>query len=96
MDLSKFIEETLTGMKDGIEAANKKTGSSNFEMTNRDKVDFDVALSISEKTAGKGQAKVGVISIASAGGEASIENQNIGISRVKFSVKISFNGFGHI
>jgi hypothetical protein len=96
MDLSNFIEETLISLKKGIQNANKETGSNDFQMMHQDKVDFDVALVISDKKSGEGDIKIGVASLASADGKIKTEKLNSDISRIKFSIKIGFNCWGGV
>lgn len=96
MDLSAFIEETLVGLKSGIEAANKNADqkSDQFRMMRDDRIDFDVALEVVEKKGREGGAKIGVASIISGGGSINAENQNTHTSRIKFSIKVKWNEFG--
>lgn len=96
MDISTFIKETLLGLKNGIQDANREAKSNYFVMMMYDKIDFDVAVTVSDQTKGKGGAKLGVASIASIGGDISIENQNAKTSRIKFSVKSQYNMFGTV
>ena len=94
MNLDTFIQETLIGIKNGVQEANNKSDHSYFRMMQGDHVDYDVALIVSEKQGVDGQAKLGVPSIASAGVDFSIENQDKRISRIKFSIKVRHNEFG--
>ena len=96
MDISTFIKQTLIAVKEGMNNANTETKSNDFVMMFHDKIDFDMAVTVSDKTEGKGGAKIGVASIASIGGDLSVENQNAKTSRIKFSIKIGFNGFGSV
>ena len=96
MDISTFVEETLMGIKNGIERSNKRAKGTYFEMMHHDKIDFDVALVVSQKQGKKGGAKIGIASVVSAGGDVSTENQDEKSSRIKFSIKIGFNSFGAV
>ncbi len=94
MDISAFIKETLIALRSGIQDANKVAGNNPFGMMHGDKIDFDVAVTVSEKTEEKGGAKIGVAQIVSLGGDIAAENQSARTSRIKFSIKINHNLFG--
>ena len=82
------------GIKNGIERSNKRAKGTYFRMMMDDRVDFDVALIVSNKQGKKGGAKLGIASVILGGADISSENHNERISKIKFSVKIGFNEFG--
>ncbi len=86
----------MVGIKEGVGGANKKMKDNYFVMMLNDKIDFDIALTVSEKSGAQGKAKIGVAAIAVAGGDIAIENQSARISRIKFSVKSGCNGLGSV
>lgn len=96
MDITTFIEETLMGIKNALERSNKRSKGTYFRMMMDDRVDFDVALTVSNKKGKSGGAELGVASIIAGGAKMSSEKQDEKISKVKFSVKIGFNEFGGV
>ncbi|MBU6323099.1 MAG: hypothetical protein KGI41_00785 [Patescibacteria group bacterium] len=94
MGIATFIEETLMDIRQGLMEANKKSGSNLFVMMMHDKVDFDLAVVVSERQEGESTGKIGIAAVASIGGANSTENQSEKTTRIKFAVKVAYNNFG--
>ena len=99
MDLKEFITETLIsineGVRDAIEKGDKDkiVGSINptwiGEINWKDqveKVDFEVAVTTTDKTGASGKAGLKVFSIADLGGDASKSFEKGFVNKVKFSI----------
>jgi hypothetical protein len=102
MDLKDFIAETLEQIQAGVQEAIRRRSSTpdasgainpvwgNAESiceNDIEKVEFDVAVTVADKTAGglKGGVKVLGIEIA---GEGSKDAEHSTVSRIKFAVRI--------
>lgn len=101
MELKDFISQTLVEIQGGVQdainttIANKTMGAINpvwgtsDDIHRRDlqTVDFDIAVTVSDKTTGEANAgiKVAVFKI---GGEASGSTKTSNVSRIQFSIPI--------
>ena len=63
MDITTFVEETLMGIKNGLERSNTRAKGTYFRMMMNDRIDFDVALVVSNTKGKRGGAKLGVASV---------------------------------
>ena len=52
--------------------------------------EFDLAVTVTDKSAASGKAGLSVVQVFSAGGEKSASNETVSVSRIKFSVPISY------
>ena len=52
--------------------------------------EFDLAVTVSDKSAASGKAGLSVVQVFNAGGEKSASNETVSVSRIKFSVPISY------
>lgn len=100
MELKDFISQTLVEIQAGVqEAINKTIGGQTKGAINpvweRDgirrhdiqKVDFDIAVTISEKSAGEAEGGIKVVALKIGGGlSESTETSNV--SRIQFSIPI--------
>lgn len=103
MELREFIAETLTEIQQGVQDAIRRRTGSDFRGainpvwgidTNAigpdclQKVEFDVAVTVTEKSVGGGKAGIKVFSIE-LGGELSKGAEQSTVSRIKFSIPIA-------
>jgi hypothetical protein len=88
-DLAEFIRDTLTQIKQGIEAANEgaQSGEKKFVMmySAEDNIQFDVAVTVSGSTEGGGKAGVKVLGMEIGGG-GEINRGSERVSRIQFVV----------
>lgn len=103
MELSSFITETLVQIQQGVEEAIKQRkatpgafGAINpafgkdanaFSKHHVQQVEFDVAVTVSEKSSKAGKAGLKVFS-AELGGEINKDAENSTVSRIKFTIPI--------
>jgi hypothetical protein len=104
MELKEFVTETLLSIFEGIEETINRLDTKGAAGTinphwrgsranwkkNVEKVDFDVAVTASDKISGSGKAGIEVFSIIKAGGEASKAVEQSTVSKVKFSIPVIF------
>lgn len=96
MDITTFVEETLMGIKNGLERSNIRSKDNYFKMMADDRIDFDISLIVSDKKGTKKSAKLSIASIVSGGAGTSSEGQNEKTSKIRFSIKVGYNGFGSV
>jgi len=105
MNLQEFVTETMTQIMAGVTAA-KKVNPKIAPEIHYDKnappihrgarstaifmVDFDVAVTVSDKTEAGGGAGLTVVSLFKAEGKRETTAEHSSISRIKFSVPISY------
>lgn len=101
MELKDFIAMTLTEIQSGVQAAiegAKKSGANGAispcwdsvreaGSTLIQKVQFDIAVTVSDKTEGKAEAGIKVVGIGFGGG-ATGSTETSHISRIQFSIPI--------
>ena len=103
MELSDFITETPVQIQQGVETAIKKRktmpgafgainpafgkDSNAFTKHHVQPVEFDVAITVSDKLSGGGKAGLRVLSVA-LGGEVNKDAEKSTVSRVKFTIPI--------
>ena len=101
MELKEFITESLVQIQEGVQDAinrrasltdaagviNPVWGTSGDDISFRDmqKVEFDVAVTATDRTAGGGKAGLRIFS-AEVGADASKSVENSTVSRIKFTV----------
>ena len=95
MELKEFIANSLEQILDGVlEAAVNRRGKPGYvnpkhfkqdDEFERDLVEFDVAVTVAERGAGSGGAKISVVGL-NLGGEGRREVELSSISRIKFTV----------
>ena len=97
MDLEEFVSESILGIIRGIESAgntlkDKRIGLYSEGGSNQRHVEFDVAVSASDKnTDSKGAGgKIKVWEIFNVGADTKrmLENTNSTVSRIKFGVRV--------
>lgn len=94
MELSEFITKTLTDITHGIRGANKelfsgRNGSSfSFSPNSEglDRVNFDIAVTVTDDSKGGGGAKINVMQIISAGVDHTRASSTESVSRIQFSI----------
>ena len=101
MELHEFITATLVdiqrGVHNAIETAKKDKfagvinpiwgGAQNAGPGNVQKVEFDIAVSGSEKLSGEADAGIKVLGVG-LGGKASVSDENSKVSRIRFAVPL--------
>ncbi len=101
MELKTFIAETLSEIQAGVQTAihttdNNKTngcinpcwGTTDDINTNHiQNIDFDIAVTVSDKITGEAEAGIKVVGV-SIGGGGSGSSEKIHISRIQFSIPI--------
>jgi hypothetical protein len=102
MELQEFVTETLVAIQKGVAEAitraeeDKTIGAIN-PVWSDDKVDwkdhvqlveFDVAVTATDKSSGGGKGSIKILSIAEVGAEGSKSLERSTVSRVKFSIPI--------
>jgi hypothetical protein len=101
MELKDFITATLTEIQSGVQGAidhavkNKLGGAINpfwgaTKQMNKsliEKVQFDIAVTVSDKSTGSAEAGIKVVGIA-IGGDRSKSAETSNVSRIQFSIPI--------
>lgn len=103
MELREFIAETLAQIQEGVDDAIKRRSATDgaagvinpvFGTTmnaagadHLQKVEFDIAVTVSDKTSGGGKAVVKVLGVE-LGGEVSKGAEQSTVSRIKFTVPV--------
>jgi hypothetical protein len=103
MDLKDFITATLVQIQEGVQAAiEQRSGSGNsagvinpaFGSANnigtmhQQVVEFDVAVTVSDKAGAAAKGGLKIFSVVDIGGEGSKSNEQSTVSRIKFGVPI--------
>jgi hypothetical protein len=97
MDLEEFVSESIKGIIRGLETtskelSNKRIGLYSEGDANRRHIEFDVAVSASDKSGNSksmgGKIKVWEIFNVGADSKKVLENANSTVSRIKFGVRI--------
>ena|GEM_PF-569983 len=92
MDLKDFVKKVLIEVNEAVdEAAAKTSREVHFtEGKNARTIEFDIAVSADNGTAGSGKAGVKVLNVIDAGGEIKKEVKNSTVSRVQFGLTIDY------
>lgn len=99
MDLETFVTETIVQVIGGVEKAISKVGDiSKTGMVNPSysthkhgevqPVEFDVAVTVAQKTAGEGGGGVKV-AVLQVGGKLESATENVAVNRVRFTVPVA-------
>lgn len=102
MELKHFIESTLVQIMEGVHSAITKHSNLNIsgainpvwgtvndiKDNHKQTVEFDIAVTITEKTDKTGKGGVKVLSVVDFGGEGKKSNEKNSENRVKFSIPI--------
>jgi hypothetical protein len=106
MTLQEFVRDSLLQIKNGVDEAKQKNknigmavealGKQEASCRTADRrvgflVDFDVAVTVSEKTGNEAGAGILVASLLNAGGKKSTDSEHSSVSRICFSVPIVFS-----
>lgn len=100
MELKEFIAKTILDIIEGIDSAsnhlrnkNKEVGLYSTGKENQRHVEFDVAVTVSNKEGGSadGGGKINVVSVFQVGANAQLtyEETDSTVSRIKFGVRIN-------
>jgi len=100
MELKEFITETIVQIREGVQDAIKRRSDTRsaagvinpawvdtFSDSNRQMVEFDVAVTVADKLAGSAHGGLRVLSVE-LGAKGSKEAEKSTVSRVKFSLPI--------
>ena len=103
MDLEKFINKTLVGIKKGLRSANEEL-TENGKVLGKDaaalfligpdgceKISFDIAVTVGEEKNKKGGGGIKVVAMGAGGSFGKIETQE-SISRIKFNIHSKTTG----
>ena len=104
MELREFVSDVLTQIREGISDAIRKhpgmgAGAISPAVKNGNYVDwdqyiknveFDVAVTTTDKGAIEGEGKIEVLKVFKIGGSGSSSSENSTASRIKFSVSMIF------
>lgn len=110
MNLQEFVRETMTQIAAGVAEAKKVnpqiapliSPNENAPPIHRSHrksvlmVDFDVAVTVSDKTETGGGGGVTVVSVFKAEGKRETITEHSSVSRIKFSVPISYEQMGPV
>lgn len=91
MELKNFVSNVITDVVAAIEESSDKL-SREIYLDANDKertIEFDVAVTAENITAGEGKSGVRVLELVEVGGKVSKENKNTTVSRIKFGVHIN-------
>ena len=102
MDLSVFVKEALVKVSTGVRDAQDELiegerpvalvnpTASHALYSDPRQVKFDIAVTVSEETKGAGGAKIQVLGL-SIGGEGGVAKEAEMVSRIRFTVPVSFS-----
>lgn len=96
MDLKTFVSNSLSQIVAGVNDANAnqdvkdRTFMLNPFTSGSEKIDFDIAVTVSSSQEGKAEAGIKVISIGGAGAKVGNTHTNEIASRIKFSVFFNY------
>ena len=102
MELREFVRDSLIAILDGVKQAQdeihlQKVGaavnprfedSGSLQEEDVQTMEFDIAVSVNEKSEGGGGGSVKVVGIFDAGGRISQSVESGSVSRIKFSLKV--------
>jgi hypothetical protein len=101
MDLKDFVSVTLRDISDGVtDAIKNHQGMGGFSVAFKDEkgevdwtknitnIEFDIAVTTTDKTGASGKAGIKILSIAEAGGGFEKGSERVAANRIKFSVPI--------
>lgn len=104
MELREFVAETLVAIQEGVAEAihradeSKTIGRINPVWRSDEKIDwkeyvqpveFDVAVTTTDKSAAGGKGGIKVLSVVDVGAEGSKSSERSTVSRIKFTIPIS-------
>lgn len=95
MDIKDFVKSALLGIVEGVQEAIEEHGDrpgvigaqTTLPEVDVQSVDFDIAVTASEKTEGSAGASITVIA-AKLGADGKLASENISASRIKFKVPV--------
>ena len=103
MELKDFVAEALVQIQEGVQEAIERRGQNTGAVgaispawiePNADwekyvqKVDFDLAVNVSDKKGAEGKGSIKIFSVADVGGAASKSSETSTVCRVKFTIPI--------
>lgn len=91
MELKEFVQNVLVEINEAVDEARQGTSRDIYfdESKSSRTVEFDIAVTASDKIDGKGKAGIKVLTFAQAGGEIAQQTTNSTVSRVQFGLHIS-------
>jgi hypothetical protein len=105
MNLQEFVQDSLKQIMAGVSEAGKDDTriAPRMHVDEKDAmtlrttayrpvflIEFDVAVTVADTSATGGKAGITVLSVATLGGEKSKTTETTSVSRIKFSVPVSF------
>lgn len=105
MTLQEFVRDSLLQIKNGVDEAKQKNKDIGMEVEALGKqeascmtadrrvgflVDFDVAVTVSEKAGNEVGAGILVASLFNAGGKKTADSEQSSVSRIRFCVPVVF------
>ncbi|MDP2909791.1 MAG: hypothetical protein Q8N69_01840, partial [bacterium] len=90
MELKEFVKSVLIDVVNAVEETRKESSRDMHLDGGKEQrtVEFDIAVTVEDSTAGKGKAGIKVFQLIEGGGEVSKEAKNSSESRIKFGVYI--------
>lgn len=91
MELGAFVKSILIDLDKAVEEANSEMGREVRFADNQDKrtVEFDIAVTVDEKTGGKAGGNVKVLGLFDAGSDIKKEKSFNSVSRLQFGLHVS-------
>lgn len=91
MKLKEFVKSVLTDLVEAVEETRESAVRDMQLASSKDNrtVEFDIAVTIEDKTGTSGRAGINVLKIVEGGGTINKETNNSTVSRIKFGVYIS-------
>lgn len=90
MELKEFVKSVLIDVVDAVEEVRRES-SRDMHLDSAKEgrtVDFDIAVTVEDTTAGSGKAGIKVFQLIEGGGEISKAAKNATVSRIKFGVHV--------
>lgn len=90
MELKDFIKKVLADLVNSVEEVRSESHRDMHLTSTKENrtVEFDIAVTVEDSTAGSGKAGIKIFQIIEGGGEVSKESKNSSVSRIKFGVHI--------
>lgn len=90
MELKEFVKSILKDVTEAVEESRGTLARDMYLDSSKDQrtVEFDIAVTVEDATAGTGKAGIKVFQLIEGGGEVSRESKNSSVSRIQFGVHI--------
>jgi hypothetical protein len=91
MEIKEFVKNVLKDLVDAVEEV-RRDSSRDMKLSSHKEsnqtVEFDIAVTVEDTTAGSGKAGIKIFQMIEGGGEMSKESKNSSVSRIKFGIYI--------